>query len=163
MAAVQLMPMTDDDFRAYRDQAVADYAAEHVRAGNWTAAEAPARAEHELSNLLPHGVATPHQYLFSILDSQTGVKVGMIWFAVNERMGRRTAFIYDFRVYEPFRRKGYGMQTLAALDERARTWGLEAIELHVFGHNPGAQALYEKAGYVVTGVQMAKKLKPAGG
>jgi ribosomal protein S18 acetylase RimI-like enzyme len=32
------------------------------------------------------------------------------------------------------------------------------IDLHVFGHNPGAQALYAALGYRVTSVTMAKSL-----
>jgi RimJ/RimL family protein N-acetyltransferase len=36
--------------------------------------------------------------------------------------------------------------------------GLGRIGLHVFRHNPGAQALYEKLGYEVTGTNMQKRL-----
>ena len=36
--------------------------------------------------------------------------------------------------------------------------GAEAIELHVFGHNQAAQALYEKLDYETTKIIMAKNL-----
>ena len=36
--------------------------------------------------------------------------------------------------------------------------GLGSIALHVFGHNPGAQALYQSLGYGVTGFNMQKNL-----
>jgi ribosomal protein S18 acetylase RimI-like enzyme len=34
------------------------------------------------------------------------------------------------------------------------------IALHVFGHNAGARALYEKIGFGVTGITMFKALDP---
>jgi hypothetical protein len=37
--------------------------------------------------------------------------------------------------------------------------GLPAIRLNVFGHNPGAEALYRSLGYVVTASSMGKDLR----
>jgi hypothetical protein len=45
------------------------------------------------------------------------------------------------------------------LPEGALAMVLARIGLHVFGHNPGAQALYAQLGYGVTGLNMAKPLK----
>lgn len=67
--------------------------------------------------------------------------------------------MYDFLVYEPYRRCGYGWQALQALEQNVRALGLDTIGLHVFGHNHAARALYEKAGYEVTNINMAKKLR----
>ena len=61
-------------------------------------------------------------------------------------------------IYEEYRRRGYGRQTLAALDEKAKELGLDTISLHVFGHNQAAIALYQQAGYQTTSLYMAKKL-----
>jgi ribosomal protein S18 acetylase RimI-like enzyme len=69
-----------------------------------------------------------------------------------------SAVIYDFVVYEEFRRRGYGRQTLTALEEKAKELGLDTISLHVFGHNQSAIALYQQAGYETTSLYMAKKL-----
>jgi ribosomal protein S18 acetylase RimI-like enzyme len=83
----------------------------------------------------------------------------MIWFAVeNRRPSDSYAWIYDFRIDEQHRRHGYGYQAMLAVEAKVRALGLNKIGLHVFGHNHAAQALYEKAGYGVTGISMAKQI-----
>jgi len=159
MKTVQLVPMAEADFKAYRAQVIPEYADEQVRTGNWTPQEARARAEQQFQELLPKGVATEHHYLFSVLAAENGAKVGLLWVALNARGGRRTAFIYDCVVFEAHRRQGYGQAALRALEAMARGWSVQSIGLHVFAHNTGAQALYQKAGYVVTDRQMSKRLE----
>jgi len=44
------------------------------------------------------------------------------------------------------------------VEERAIELGAASVELHVFGHNPAARALYEKVGYETMSVVMAKRL-----
>jgi ribosomal protein S18 acetylase RimI-like enzyme len=83
-----------------------------------------------------------NHYLFSLEDDHAGVKVGIIWFAVRDKASHPSAFIYDFVIYEEFRRRGYGRQTLTGLEEKAKELGLDTISLHVFGHNQAAIALY---------------------
>lgn len=151
--------MTDEELRAYLDSAVQDYAQEHVRAGNWSASEAQERAEKEFQQLLPNGVATKNQYLFAIEDTAEVNKVGMLWFAVSEGRPHPMAFIYDFVISEPFRRKGYAMQALLVLEDKVKGMGIDTISLHVFAHNQAARALYEKMGYVTTDIQMSKTLE----
>jgi RimJ/RimL family protein N-acetyltransferase len=41
---------------------------------------------------------------------------------------------------------------------QARELGADKVELHVFGHNQGARALYEKLGYTPTSIVMVKPL-----
>ncbi len=36
--------------------------------------------------------------------------------------------------------------------------GIDKIELHVFAHNAAARALYEKAGYAISSLYMAKQV-----
>jgi len=150
--------MTENEFQAYRQHSVEEYAQEHIRAGNWHPSEALQKAEKEFLQLLPDGVASKNHYLFSLEDDHAGVKVGMIWFAVRDKASHLSAFIYDFVIYEEFRRRGYGQQTLTVLEEKAKELGLDTISLHVFGHNQAAIALYQQAGYETTSLYMAKKL-----
>lgn len=155
---VRLVPMTEDEFQAYLKRTVAEYAQEHVRAGNWHPSEALQKAEQTFIRLLPDGIASKNNYLYSIEDSQTGMKVGIVWFAVNDGAVQPSAFLYDFWITEECRRQGYGRQTLQVLEEKARQMGLEKIGLHAFAHNQAAVALYQKAGYQITDLGMAKKL-----
>ena len=158
---VHLIPMTESEFQAYLQTAVREYAEEHVRAGNWHPADALEKSEKEFQKILPNGPATPDQYLYMIED-ETPAKVGLIWLAAMNQGAQRCAFIYDFMIYESFRRKGYGQQALLAVEEKVKVLGLDTISLHVFGHNQAAIALYEKAGYEITNINMSKKLNATG-
>lgn len=155
---IRLQPMNETEYQEYLDVAIANYAQEHVRAGRWNEAHALQKATQEYADILTDGLHTKNQYLFTIVDDQTGMKVGMLWFAATERAGERGAFVYDVNIYEPFRRRGYGEQAFLALETKARELGLKKIGLHVFGHNHAARAMYEKLGYVTTNVQMSKSL-----
>lgn len=154
---LELRPMTEAEFETYLEQAVKTYADEKVEAGNWSPEEASGRSAQDFRELLPEGAASKDQYLFSLKDS--GETVGMIWFAVREQGGKRTAFIYDFSVTQALRGRDYGEAALAGLEQKVRALGLSAVSLHVFGHNRVAWSLYEKLGYEVTNVNMTKQLR----
>jgi len=106
---------------------------------------------------LPDGVATQDNYLYDIEDEALGITVGMIWLARLMQGTKPVMFIYDFRIDEAHRRKGYGEQALLAAEVQAKALGYDTIALHVFGHNHAARALYEKLGYEITNINMAKK------
>ena len=82
----------------------------------------------------------------------------MIWLARIMQGAKPIMFIYDFRIDEAHRRKGYGEQAMLAAEVQAKALGYDTIALHVFGHNHAARALYEKLGYEITNINMAKKL-----
>lgn len=157
---VQLRPMGAEDFQHYLDQAVQEYAQEHVAAGNWSAARALELSAQAYQKLLPQGHNTPDNYLYQIQDSSVPpIDVGTLWFAVTDFGGGRQAFLYDFLIYEPYRRHGFGLEALQALEEKVSELGLNTIGLHVFGHNHAARSLYEKAGYQVTDLQMTRRIR----
>ena len=89
--------------------------------------DAQQRAERELDQLLPDGLASKDQYLFSIVDEALATNVGMIWFAVVKWGAGPSAFIYDFRIFDEFQRRGYATQALLALEEKVR-----ALEWSIF-------------------------------
>jgi ribosomal protein S18 acetylase RimI-like enzyme len=155
---LQLVLMTDSEFLEYSRHVVEEVAQEHVRVDNWPVSEALQKAEKEFQQLLPEGVYSKNQTLYSIKDDQADLTIGMIWFAVRGQAPRLSAFIYDFRIDEQFRNRGYGKQTLSALDEKVKELGIDTISLHVFGHNQTAIAVYQKAGYEITNLYMEKKL-----
>ncbi len=82
----------------------------------------------------------------------------MIWLGRIMQGTKPAMFIYDFVIDEAHRRKGYGEQAKLAAEVQARALGYDTIALHVFGHNHAARALYEKLGYEITNINMAKKL-----
>ena len=156
---IRLVPMTESEFQVYLKDSIENYAQEHVKAGNWDSSTALEKSEREFLQLLPDGVASKKQHLFSIEEIHTGAKIGLIWFAEQQQASRPSAFIYDFLIYEEYRNKGYGKQTLAALEEKVKELEIETISLHVFGHNKAAIHLYEAVGYEITDMTMKKHVK----
>jgi ribosomal protein S18 acetylase RimI-like enzyme len=151
---VRLVPMNEADFEPYLDRLIGEYAADHIRAGRWTAAEGLAEARKEVGKLLPSGRESPNQYIFSIVAGAPESKVGVLWLASEPRGG----FVYDLRVFEPFRRHGYAEEAMRLAEEVARSKGLDKISLHVFGDNVSARRLYTRLGYAETHVIMSKSL-----
>ncbi len=150
--------MRRESFAPYMQASVAAYAEDNVACGRWPQEGALARSLAEFESLLPQGLDTPDNHLFEIVATADGPVVGIIWFAVEVKHGLRSAFVYDVEIYPPFRRQGHAMRAFEALEPVVAGLGLSSIGLHVFGHNPGAQALYAKLGYGVTGINMVKNL-----
>jgi hypothetical protein len=63
---MQLIPMTETEYNAYVARLIPEYAAEHVAAGNWTAEEAETKARAQVDQILPNGVQTPGNYLYTV-------------------------------------------------------------------------------------------------
>lgn len=150
---VTLEPLQQTDFERFLEDEIRGYAADHVRNGNWPAEGAIERSRKEFATLLPEGVHSKDQYLWSIVDEENA-KIGMLWVQIKDRK----AFIYDFVIDETFRGKGYGKQAMTVMDEKLKSMNVETVGLHVFGDNITAQELYKKMGYQITGIHMKKEL-----
>ena len=160
---ISLVELDDAPYRAYRDHLVRDYAAHKIRAGAWYESEAQIRAAKDVDGLLPEGPATQGHFLYSVREDAADAEVGTVWFALRDSGVGRYVWIYDIIINENFRRRGYASRTLELVEARAKELGAKSVELHVFGHNQGAQALYEKVGYSVTSITMAKQVGAADG
>jgi RimJ/RimL family protein N-acetyltransferase len=157
---VRLVELDDAPYREYRKHLVRDYAADKVHVGAWSKSEAESRAARDVDGLLPEGHATQGHFLYSVRDDAAGAEVGTVWFALRDAGVGRSVWIYDILINENFRRKGYASRTLELIEARAKDLGARSVDLHVFGHNHGAQALYKKTGYNVTSITMAKAVQP---
>ena len=156
---IELVDLCGERFPAYREALIRYYARDKVRAGVWSPEEAPRRSAADVDGLLGDGTETEGHYLYLLRDRFTTEEVGVVWLAVQDSGVGRSVWIYDIEVYEPFRRRGYGTRALRAVEERATELGAQRVELHVFGHNPAARALYEKVGYETTSVVMRRRLR----
>jgi ribosomal protein S18 acetylase RimI-like enzyme len=154
---VRFVELGDAPYHDYRKDLVRNYAADKGRAGAWSQAEG--RATRDVDGLLPEGAATQGHFLYSVMDDSTDAEVGTVWFALRDSGVGRSVWIYDIIINENFRRRGYASRTLELVEARAKELGAKSVELHVFGHNQGAQALYEKVGYNVTSITMAKPIR----
>ena len=157
---VHLEPMSETQFQSYLDTAMQDYAQVHIKAGDCRPEDALTLAQKDYQELLPNGLQSKNQFLFSVhddaLDKIEGI--GMIWFAVKDGRAGRSAFIYDFNIREDLRGKGYGKKVMERIEELVQEMGIDRVNLNVFGYNHAARKLYEKMGYQITGIGMTKIL-----
>lgn len=153
---VRLRPMTETEFADYLPHLLEGYAQERARNMGKSIEEERAAADKQVNEqLLPQGLHTPGQLLWRVTTDE-GQPLGVLWVAIDE--SGTTAFIYDIELDAAQRDKGYGTQTLAALEDELRPRGIRQIGLNVFGDNTRARHVYEKAGYLVAATYMAKQL-----
>jgi len=148
--------MTEDEYAAYRVDAERDYAEQISASGALSTAEAEQKAHADYARLLPEGLRSPTQHLWTAYDGEE--PVGLLWLNITERPTGPTAFVYDVRVRPERRRRGYGRAIMLAAEDRCREWGAVALSLNVFGGNDAARSLYEQLGYATTAVHMTKPL-----
>lgn len=153
-----LRPMTEAVYARWFAHSVARYAEENVAGGRWPAEGALARAEEGCRRLLPQGLATPRQQLYTLHEAGSGTEVGVLWLAVTDHPAGRSGYVYEIEVWPAHRRRGHARGAFLALEALAREQGLADIGLHVFAHNHAAQALYRALGYEATGINMQKRL-----
>lgn len=154
--------MNEVEFAAYWGRAIPEFAQDKVDAGQWASADALQRSRDSYSEQLPQGLATPGNCFFTVRDGASYEAIGMLWFAEQERGGKRIAYVYDVAIDAPHQRKGHARRAFAALEAEVAQRGLSGIALHVFGHNSGARSLYEKLGYVPTNINLFKPLSGCG-
>jgi ribosomal protein S18 acetylase RimI-like enzyme len=153
-----LVPMRREDFAEFAAEANRGYAQDNVLAGRWAAHEADAKAQAEFEQYVPQGIDTPDHYFYEVQDD-AGRTVGSVWFAVVGTGDARAGYLFNIRITPDRQRQGHGRAALLALEAIAASMNLAAIRLNVFGHNPGAQALYRSLGYEVTASSMRKPLR----
>lgn len=148
--------MTPEIYEAWLGLTIRDYADEHVRAGNWAADEALEKAQAQFDELLPEGLSTEGQHLWSIRN-RDGANVGILWVGPRRNVPR-ALFIWDITIEPEARGRGFGEAALEALHAWAREHGYDRVGLHVFGSNDVARRLYQRTGYVETDIAMEKRL-----
>ncbi|MBO1754508.1 N-acetyltransferase [Allobranchiibius sp. CTAmp26] len=137
---LELREMTADQFEDYRAEAVEGYAHERGEAGE-PADVAIANARESYNRLLPDGLASEGQWLWTAYDGE--VPVGLLWIGAQQPH----AFVYDVQVYPGRRRRGYGRAIMLAGAAHCRAAGRTGLGLNVFAPNTGARALYDQLGY----------------
>ena len=89
---VMLRPMRSDEFPAFEAESKSGYARDLSENGGVDAGAARTKAECDFARLLPDGVASAGQFLF-VIEDELGAAKGTLWFADEERNGRRCAFL----------------------------------------------------------------------
>ncbi|CZF86143.1 GNAT family N-acetyltransferase [Grimontia marina] len=155
---VSLKAMSEGSFTEYLSSAISDYALANIKSGRWSESEAMEKSKEAHSLLLPDGLETENHHLFDIFENENGECVGHLWIELKGENHSKSAFVYSIGINERFRRKGYAKSALYCLEETALELGAKCVDLHVFGFNSAAQALYEHAGYHVVSQNMRKTI-----
>ena len=152
----KLISMTRPEFDAFLERLIPEYAADNVRAGYWSEAEALEKSRQQTESLLSQGLQTKDHYLYTLYHGDEAV--GAIWLRVELERPVKSGYIFDVHIEEKFRGKGYGRQIMLLIEEKARELGVKRMGLHVFAYNKVAKNLYESIGYEISSLNMIKKL-----
>lgn len=155
---MKLVDLSEKDYSEYLENAISAFAEDKVKAGNFPAEKALELSRQGYEKLLPDGVNTKDNHLFSIFDEENKEKLGIIWIKLNTEEGNRNVWLFDFLIFEKFRRQGFGEKSMKLLEEKTKELGFNKILLHVFGHNEPAISLYKKMGFQTTNINMSKML-----
>jgi ribosomal protein S18 acetylase RimI-like enzyme len=144
------------DLTEWLSHSNAEYIEERMAAGD-TLDEAKANTETAMQRIFPNGVPDPGQLIGRILWK--GEQIGELWVGRFEADPERW-WVWDLKIDEAFRGRGFGRRAMLLAEELARTSGVTSIGLNVFAHNDVARNLYASLGYHETAVQMRKELTP---
>lgn len=154
--SVRLRPMTQEEYAAWRERSVREYATEIAKSRDLDPESAAAQSAGEFAELLPDGLSSRDMHLWTAVVGDEAV--GMGWFELRQRASGVSAWIYDISVDPARRGEGLGRGLLDALHDAARELGATSMALNVFGDNATAIRLYDSLGYTVTAQQMKRDL-----
>ncbi|MBK9072550.1 MAG: GNAT family N-acetyltransferase [Myxococcales bacterium] len=152
---IRLAPMTAPEFEAYVDASARAFAIESPRLRHLAEKEALAASYEELRELLPTGIATTGQLLWSIFDKDA--LVGYLHLGV-DKSDPASMFVWDLEIAAAHRRRGYARAALTLAMAHVKGLGIRRLGLNVFAENSAAMALYTSMGFGVTQSQMALEL-----
>jgi ribosomal protein S18 acetylase RimI-like enzyme len=152
---VVIRPLREDEYDAFIQRGLAFYVDDMVRAGiDRDVAEA--KADKDLPQLLPDGLATPDHSMYAIEDD--GRFAGYLWLCDRDSELGHSLFVYAVEVDEEFRGRGLGRAAMVFAENEAQRLGIAKVALNVFGGNAVARGLYLSLGYTETAVHMEKRV-----
>jgi ribosomal protein S18 acetylase RimI-like enzyme len=148
--------MASSRYEAWMLACIRAYAESNVESGRWDASGAIEKSEREHLGSLPEGLATPDHFVFELfVDSSY---LGYLWVYADVTTAVHSAYIYDIEIVAEQRGKGFGKQTMLALEAWCKARNLKHIGLNVFAFNEAAIELYRGLGYETTNFRMQKEL-----
>jgi ribosomal protein S18 acetylase RimI-like enzyme len=151
-----LRPLREDEFPAWYATARDEYGESMATQADVPPDAARTRAETQMAEILPQGLATPGHSIFIV--ERDGERVGRLWLAEREMDGRRALYIYDIEIDAAHRGQGLGRAAMLLAEDEARARGIARLELNVWGANAPARHLYQSLGYTERAVSMGKDL-----
>ncbi len=97
--------------------------------------------------------------LFRSLGLGSGLRAAMVFSLYNRQLQASELLMDGIAVRDGMRGKGIGTKLLEELKQYARENGHSRIRLDVVDTNPAARRLYERQGFVTTGIKHFDKLR----
>lgn len=156
---IRLRPIRQNEFTAFLDYFIEDYAAEITANYRLSQQNALAQATRDAEQSFPQAEETPDQIVLCITLLQNGTEqhIGYFWYKADTVL--KSAYINDFCIFARFRSKGYGSAAMKALEEKLTNEGFIQLKLRVAEGNQHARQLYTANGFCVTGINMNKLLR----
>jgi GNAT superfamily N-acetyltransferase len=140
---LEVRPMTEARFAAFRAEVIRGYAADIASSGTLPAADAAVRAATQTDETLPDGLNTANHAFLCLHAGAEEVAVN--WLCHHREPG--ASWVYAVEVSERHRGQGYGRAVMIAGEQAALAAGDTHLSLNVFGSNAVATRLYERMGY----------------
>lgn len=158
MKVITFRSPTNQEFQAFVDYFIPDYAAEIVSNYRLSEEDALAQARRDLEASFPDGEKSAGQVLLCIILSAPEKEhhIGYLWYKPDPHL--HSVYINDFYLFPLFRGQGYGSEAMKQLELRLIEGGCKQIKLRVAAGNPQARRVYENNGFNVTGINMNKVL-----
>ena len=146
--SVTFRRLTDDELNVYLPHAKRGYVHDLTTAGALSEDRAKALADKDFDWLVIRE-STEYYGAFDVIDEAL-VNVGVFGVGldgVDVAHDEPTLHLYDLEVFEPYRRRGYGLAILGEVRELAIDRGADSVRLTVWAGNDGARELYRVAGF----------------
>jgi ribosomal protein S18 acetylase RimI-like enzyme len=150
-----IRPLREDEYDAFVGRGLAFYVNDMVAAGV-DRDVAQAKADRDLPQILPQGLATPDHSMYAIEDE--GRFAGYLWLCDRDSELGHSLFVYAIEIDEEFRGRGRGRAAMVFAVEEAKRLGIAKVALNVFGGNEVARRLYRSLGYRETAIHMEKRV-----
>jgi len=163
--------MHEDEFEAYKEYFIGDYAQEIMDNYGHSNLVAIKMAKEAINASFPNGISSDNSSLLSIdlienspqENELTDVNIveraqlaGYLWRIINEK--DNSCFISDFYILPSMRSKGLGKLAILELEKELKVAGLQQIKLRGAYQNVRATQLYKALGFNITGINMSKLL-----
>jgi len=139
---IRLRPLREEEFQAFRDALLQEYARGLVDDAGMDRAVADEKAAADLASIFPDERPEPNHCIYFLEDAATSRRAGYLFWAERQPPGSQGTRAYLYELFEA--------------DVRAR--GLPGIDLNVWGGNEPARALYRGAGFQERAVFMSKEV-----
>src|SRR5690349_14557512 len=120
--------MREDEFAAWLPLMRERYAADMVAHAGMSPERAAAKAADDTARLFPGGVPSARHSVYVI--EADGEAVGDLWLTEREETMEPCLFVYDVRLDEQYRGRGYGRAAMLFAEEEARRRSIDRVALN---------------------------------